>query len=141
MSKIFLDTNVLIYAVDARDPTKQSRAIAAVESCIRDGTGAISTQVLQEFAAVALGKLGQTTDAVLAELSLLEMLEVVQVTPALIRRGVELHARHGVSYWDGAILAAAEAARCDRLWSEDFASGTRHGAIRVENPLIAAAPK
>ena len=54
MTKVFLDTNILIYAVDKRDPVKHDRAIEAVEQCIGDGSGVISTQVLQEFASVAL---------------------------------------------------------------------------------------
>ena len=131
----FLDTNILVYAVDKRDPTKYERAIVAVEKQIGDGSGVISTQVLQEFASVALGKLHQRVDVVMAELLALESLEVVQLTPALIRRGLEFHALHRMSVWDGAILAAAEAARCTRLWSEDFIPGSIYGLLRVENPL------
>ena len=89
MTKVFLDTNILVYAVDKRDSAKHERAIEAVERCIGHGSGVISTQVLQEFAAVALSKLHQKVDIVLAELSLLKSMEVVQVTPALIRRALE----------------------------------------------------
>jgi predicted nucleic acid-binding protein len=95
----------------------------------------ISTQVLQEFAAVALNKLHQKVDIVLAELSVLEAMEVVQVTPALIRRALEYHTLHQINYWDGLILAAAEVARCTLLWSEDFAPESMFGLLRVENPL------
>ena len=135
MTKVFLDTNILVYAVDKRDPVKYERAIVAVERCMGDGSGVISTQVLQEFASVALNKLHQRGDIVLAELSALESLEVVQLTPALIRRGLEFHTLHQINFWDAAILAAAEAARCTRLWSEDFAPGSIYGLLRVENPL------
>ena len=54
VTKVFLDTNILVYAIDQRDPTKHEQAIEAVKRHIRDGTGVISTQVLQEFASVAL---------------------------------------------------------------------------------------
>jgi predicted nucleic acid-binding protein len=133
--KVFLDTNILIYAVDRRDATKQQQAIEAVEQQIREGTGVISTQVLQEFVAVALVKLRQKPDVILAELSALETLEVVQINAALVRRAVELHVLHRLNYWDAAILAAAEAARCTLLWSEDFTPGTLGALIEVENPL------
>ncbi len=135
MTKIFLDTNILVYAVDKRDPVKYELAIAAVEQCIGDDSGVISTQVLQEFASVALGKLHQRVDVVLAELSALESLEVVQLTPVLIRRALEFHSLHRINFWDAAILSAAEVSRCTRLWSEDFAPGAIYGMLRVENPL------
>ena len=107
-----------------------------MEKHIRDGSGVISTQVLQEFASVALNKLRQRVDVVLAELSVLEALEVVQITPTLIRRALlEFHGLHRINYWDALIVAAAEAARCTRLWSEDFAPGSIYGLLRVENPL------
>jgi predicted nucleic acid-binding protein len=135
VTKVFLDTNILVYAVDQRDSAKHLRAVDVVDACMRDGTGVISTQVLQEFASVAVAKLHQRVDVVLAEISVLERLEVVQLTPALIRRALELHALHDVHYWDAAILAAAEVANCSRLWSEDFAPGSIYGLLRVENPL------
>jgi predicted nucleic acid-binding protein len=124
VTKVFLDTNILIYAVDGTDAVKQELAIKALQGCMDDGSGVISTQVLQEFASVALGKLRQDVEIILAELSVLGALETVQLTPALIRRAVELHALHRVHYWDATILTAAEAARCTRLWSEDFAAGS-----------------
>jgi predicted nucleic acid-binding protein len=135
VTKVFLDTNILVYAVDRRDSAKHGRAIKAVEKHIRAGSGVLSTQVLQEFASVALGKLHQRPEVVLAELSALEAMEVAQVTPALIRRALELHVLYQVNYWDAAILAAAEASRCTRLWSEDFGVGSIHGLVQIENPL------
>jgi predicted nucleic acid-binding protein len=136
VTKIFLDTNILVYAVDDRHPVKHERAIVAVERCIGDGCGVISTQVLQEFASVALGKLHQRVDVVLAELSALESMEIVQLTPLLIRRALDFHTLHQMHFWDAAILAAAEAARCTRLWSEDFTRGSIYGLLRVEDPLV-----
>jgi predicted nucleic acid-binding protein len=135
VTKVFLDTNILVYAVDRRDQDKCEKALGVVNACIRDGTGVISTQVLQEFAAVTLTKLRQSPEVVVAELSLLETLEVVQITPTLVRRGLELHVLHRIHYWDATIVAAAEAARCTLLWSEDFPIGSTYGLLRVENPL------
>jgi predicted nucleic acid-binding protein len=135
VTKVFLDTNILVYAVDGRDPAKHDCASQAVAQHIRNGTGVVSTQVLQEFASGALSKLRQKVDVIMAELSVFDAMEVVQVTPALIRRALEYHALHQIDYWDALILAAAEAARCSRLWSEDFSPGTLYGLLRVENPL------
>ena len=135
MTKVFLDTNILVYANDHRDRRKQALATKALRECMGEQSGVISTQVLQEYASVALYKLRQDADYIARRLAQFESMEVVQVTPALIRRALDLHILHQINYWDGAILAAAEAARCTRLWSEDFASGSIYGLLRVENPL------
>jgi predicted nucleic acid-binding protein len=135
VTKVFLDTNILVYANDHRDRRKQAIAAKLVAGCLSEGRGAVSTQVLQEFASVALHKLGQNVEFISRRLLQFESLEVVQLTPALIRRALELHSLHQVHFWDAAILAAAEAARCAVLWSEDFAPGSLFGLLRVENPL------
>jgi predicted nucleic acid-binding protein len=135
MTKVFLDANVLVYANDSRDAAKQSRAIQVVAECIRQGTGVVSTQVLQEYAAVALGKLDQDLDVVLRQLLLLESLEIVQITPELVRRALEIQARYRISYWDAAIVAAAEHAKCSVLLSEDLTPGQLYATVRVEDPF------
>jgi predicted nucleic acid-binding protein len=133
--KVFLDTNILVYANDHRDRHKQAIAAKVLTDCIGQRRGVISTQVLQEFAAVALYKLHQDVDFIARRLLQFESMEVVQLTPMLIRRALEFHGLHRVNFWDAAILVAAEAARCTRLWSEDFAPGSTYGLLRVENPL------
>ena len=135
MKKVFLDTNLIVYANDTRDAQKQVRAIELVTTTIREGTGVISTQVMQEYAVVAGGKLRQDPDTILRQLLLLESFEVVQVTPALIRRALELQLRYQINFWDAGILAAAEHARCHLLWSEDLNPGQLYATVRVENPL------
>lgn len=57
MNKVFLDTNLIVYANDTRDAQKQARAIELVAAAIREGTGVISTQVMQEYAVTASGKI------------------------------------------------------------------------------------
>ena len=120
MSGVFLDTNILVYSVDHRDPAKQSQAVDFVTACIRDGSGVISTQVLQEFAAVSVGKLHQDSDIVSRQLLVLESLKIIQVTPSLIRRALELFGQYQMNFWDATILAAAEHASCDRALVRGF---------------------
>lgn len=133
--KSFLDTNLIVYANDARTPEKQARAIEVVTRAMRDGTGVISTQVMQEYAVVAGGKLHQDPDTILRQLLLLESLEVVEITPALIRRGLELQFRYQIDYWDASILAAAEHAQCAVLLTEDLNPGQLYATVRIENPF------
>lgn len=135
MPKVFLDTNVIVYANDARDPAKQARAIDVVSDAIRTSDGVISTQVLQEYAVAAATKLRQNEETILRQLLTLETLEVVAVSPALVRRSVEMSGRYRISHWDACILAAAEAAHCPLLLSEDLNAGQLYAATRVENPF------
>jgi len=96
---------------------------------------------MQEYAVVAGGKLRQDSDTIRRQLLLLESLEVVQMTPALIRRALELQFRYQLGYWDAGILAAAEHARCHLLWSEDPNPGQLYATVRVENPFLAPRKK
>lgn len=135
MKKVFIDTNVIIYANDVRDEQKQKRALAIVAEHMRFGTGVISTQVLQEYAAVALNKLHQRQDVILRQLVLLEELEVVPQSPVLIRRSVEIKATYQISFWDACIISAAEHAKCNIILSEDLNSGQFYSGIAMENPF------
>ena len=135
MIRQFLDTNLLIYANDSRDVSKQMRAIEVIAGAIRAGNGVISTQVLQEYAVVAAGKLNQSIDVIMRQLVLLESLEVVQITPVLIRRALELSFRYRINYWDSSILAAAEHAECTVLLTEDLNPGQIYATVRVESPF------
>jgi predicted nucleic acid-binding protein len=91
---------------------------------------------LQEFASVALTKLHHTAETVIRELIILESLEVVQVTPKLVRQGVEILKQYKIHFWDAILLAAAEEAQCDQLYSEDFPNGAVYNKVRVVNPLV-----
>lgn len=82
-----------------------------------------SRQVLQEYASVALTKLGPRQAVVVRQLALLEGLNVVTQTPALVRRAVELHSLSAIDFRDAAIVAAAEHAECARILSEDLNPG------------------
>ena len=135
MSKIFIDTNIVVYANDCRDPDKQEKARSIVVDLIRNGRGVISTQVLQEYAHVAVSKLGQDEAVVLRQLKLLETLEVIQQTPGMIRRSVELKKTYGINFWDACIISNAEAAECDTLYSEDLNTGQFYSGIKVVNPF------
>lgn len=135
MNKEFLDTNIIIYANDSRDTEKQTIAIAVISSHIKLGTGVISTQVLQEYAHVALNKLQQRQDIILRQLVLLEELEVIQQTPALIRRSVELKATYQINFWDACIISAAEYAKCNAVISEDLNNGQFYSGMKLKNPF------
>ena len=69
MNKVFLDTSLIVYANDSRDGQERARAIELVSTAMRDGTGVISTRVMQEYAVVGNGKLRQDPDTKVASRS------------------------------------------------------------------------
>ncbi|MDQ6955155.1 MAG: PIN domain-containing protein [Mariprofundaceae bacterium] len=136
MNQYFIDTNIIVYANDARDKEKQAKALKIVAAHMKSGTGVISTQVLQEYAHVALNKLHQRQDVILRQLVLLEELNVIQQSPALIRRAVEIKASYQISFWDACIIGAAEYAKCNIILSEDMNAGQFYSGIAMQNPFV-----
>jgi predicted nucleic acid-binding protein len=49
VAKAFLDTNILLYQLDSRDPIKQKRCREIVRTVVSNHEAVISTQILQEF--------------------------------------------------------------------------------------------
>ena len=114
----FFDTNVLLYLLSA-DSSKADRA----EDLIGRG-GAISVQVLNEFASVASRRLGMS----LAEIR--EVLDVVRavcavesLSEATHDRGLAVSVRYRFSVYDSMIVASALLANCRVLYSEDLHDG------------------
>jgi predicted nucleic acid-binding protein len=136
-SKTFFDTNVLVYLFDADSPDKQSRAREALQQALERGAVVVSTQVLQEFFVTVTRKLARPLPAGEAEAALrrLMALSVVQIDPDLILAAAVSSRRDRISFWDALILAAASAAGCDEVLSEDLQHGRSFGRVRVANPL------
>lgn len=135
MAKIFIDTNIIVYANDSRNPEKQKRAQSVVTELMRNGHGVISTQALQEYASVAISKLGQSEEVVLRQLKILEIFEMIQQTPQMIRRAVEIKKTYQLNFWDACIISNAEAAGCSELYSEDLNTGQFYSGLKVVDPL------
>jgi predicted nucleic acid-binding protein len=135
MSKVFIDTNILVYALDSFDPAKQKRCRNILRRVNADPKGVISTQVMQEFYVTATGKLG--TDPLIAKdlLNAFERFEVVIVTPEIIKEAIDIRILNRLSFWDALIVAAAQSARCDRIWTEDLNDGQIIRGVQVENPI------
>jgi len=97
-SRSFVDTNVLVYAEATDEPIKQLAALALLKRLYENNEGVLSTQVLQEYCNVALKKLKLPITHIRAQLDLYEQFEVVQVTPAIIRAGLDLQQIRSVSF-------------------------------------------
>jgi len=135
MSKVFIDTNILIYAMDKYHPEKRSRCRDLLKSLSIELKGVISTQVMQEFYVTATRKLGADPLAVKDLLSAFERFETVLITPEIIREAVDCSILNRLSFWDSLIVSAAERASCETLWTEDLNQGQMIKGVRIENPL------
>lgn len=131
----FIDTNILVYADAGDEPVKQERALRLVAAARLSGEGVVSTQVLQDFANVALRKLRLPPGLVRERLKFYAGFEVVPVTADLIAAAVDLHASHQLALYDALTVRAAIAAGCARLWSEDMHDGLRLGGLQIANPF------
>lgn len=134
----FLDTNVLVYALSAaaEDREKRERALALIASA----DFGLSVQVLQELYVTVTRKLRVPLAPARAYELVCEYraFPLVAVDFALLSRAVELSLQHRISYWDGAILAAAEILGATILYSEDLGADQVYGTVRVVNPFAAA---
>jgi len=132
----FLDSNVLIYAYDVSDSAKQHIAQDLVRRAVAGGI-VTSTQVFAEFAATLLHKLSPAArpDDVIAVLDALGPIKLIAPDGDIVRRAVEAHATYGLHFYDGMIVAEAERAGCERIWSEDFNPSQKYFEIEVVNPF------
>lgn len=135
-TRSFIDTNVLIYAEASDVPTKQKAALALLKRLYDDASGVLSTQVLQEYCNVALKKLKLSSQYLRAQLDFYEQFEIVQVTPSIIRAGLDLHQTRSVAFYDAIVLASAQTAGCSQLYSEDMNTGEIVEGVRILNPFV-----
>jgi predicted nucleic acid-binding protein len=140
MSKSFIDTNILIYAMDRADPTKQMHSRAILQSLLaNDHSGVISTQILQEFYVTATKKLNLDPILVKSILHNLENYEVVVVNPDLIESAIDCSILNRLSFWDALVVVCAESAACDTLLSEDLNHGQIIRGVKIQNPFLRSA--
>ena len=132
-----LDTNVLLYAVSSLPIEQPKRLAARALLLLPFGT---SAQIVQEFYVNATRKIKKPLPAAdaLAWVERLELQAFVPTSADLIKTAIAISERFQISYWDGAIVAAAEALAAPILYSEDLNHGQHYGPVRVVNPFAAA---
>ncbi|MDE1953989.1 MAG: PIN domain-containing protein [Betaproteobacteria bacterium] len=134
-ARSFIDTNVLLYA-DAGDAgDKQKLAVALIRSHMVEASGVVSTQVLQEFAAAGLRKLGLPLELVRGRLEFFTGFEVISASPQAISQALDVRQRWNLSFYDALIVQAAQASGCTELLTEDLQAGATIAGVRVVNPF------
>lgn len=135
VSKIFLDTNILVYTVDRNDKKKLSQARKLLENAIANDKPVISTQVLQEFYSATTTKL--KLDKIIAKniIHNFRNMEIVQVDLGIIEQGIDISLLFQISFWDSLIIAAAEHANCEMIYTEDLNDTQTIRGIKIVNPF------
>jgi predicted nucleic acid-binding protein len=139
-AEIFLDSNVLVYALDPAAPAvKRARANEIVQGSLAQADACISVQVAQEVLHVATQKFAvplrpdqalDYLDTVLAPLC------TIWTGLSLLKAAIELRETTRFHFYDCLIIAAALEAHCRVLLSEDLQHGRRLGGLRIENPFL-----
>ena len=139
--RAFVDTNILVYALDRSAGARHDRAASLIEELVSSGGMVLSTQVLNELARVLL-KRGTVSGTEVADVigGLAESAACLPLTPDLTDAALRLGMPGGLSFWDALIWAAARAAGVDRVFTEDFQHGREIGGVLFVNPFLPIDP-
>ena len=135
---VFVDTNVLIYAVDYSDPKKQQAARLWRDTLWKSRMGRISFQVLQEFYVQAVHRMPSARDRARAEVKDLLAWRPIPVSADIVEGAWKIEDRYRLSFWDALIVAAAKSSGCEYLLTEDLQHGQMLEGIEVVNPFSRA---
>lgn len=135
--KVFVDTNVLVYAYDKSAPEKHEAAQEIIAGLWESGLGLISPQVLQEFYVTVTKKLkkplaGDSARTIVADLC---KWSIVAMNGEDVLAAIDIQLKHQLSFWDSMIVHAARKGGASLLLSEDLNDGQEIGEVLVKNPF------
>jgi len=136
VSKIFIDTNIFVYSIDQKDPNKRDRARNILKRLVEVHQPVISTQVIKEFYVVASTKLKADSFIIKNIVHNFRNLEVVNNDLELIEQAIDISTISRLSFWDSLIIAAAEKANCEFVFSEDMNPGQTYRGVMLVNPFV-----
>ena len=135
--KVFIDTNVLVYAFATVKGSPDDRRIQFAHEILSRG-GVISVQVLNEFVQVCRQKARLEWDRVIEALQVIKELcePAVPITIETHEAAVAISRQYGFHIYDSLILAAAAQAGCEVAYSEDMQHGQMIGSVKIVNPFL-----
>ena len=135
--RVFLDSNILIYAAGGRD--SEGGKLDAAMRIVAEYDFGISTQVVGEFIknVQSAKKMAEplSDEEVDLWLERLFAFPVIEADRALVERAIFHQRRYKIGYWDGQIVAAAERFGADFLYSEDLGRNQFYGSVQCVNPF------
>ena len=136
VSKIFVDTNIFVYSIDQKDPQKRDKSRNILKRLVEVHQPVISTQVIKEFYVVASTKLKADSFIIKNIVHNFRNLEVVNNDLELIEQAIDISTISRLSFWDSLIIAAAEKANCEFVFSEDMNTGQTYRGVMLVNPFV-----
>jgi len=135
--RAFLDTNVIVYSFDNRDPRKQEKALSILNMFFTQDCYYISTQIVQEFCNVALTKMHSRMDlsTVREFIGTFPEQRVCDIDMSTIDYALHVKDSFGYSFWDSLVLASAVRAGCSMLYTEDMSHGQVIEGVTIQNPF------
>jgi predicted nucleic acid-binding protein len=133
----FVDTNILIYAIDSRFPDKKERADLWLRELARRELIVLSPQSLNEFYSVATRRIGLPRNASTRERT--DQLAVwcrAPLDPEVTRDAWRLEDETGYRFFDCLLVASALRAGCSFFLSEDLQHERRIGELTILNPFL-----
>jgi predicted nucleic acid-binding protein len=136
-AKVFVDTNILVYAHDQEEGYKQEAAKRILRNLAQQQSGAVSMQVLQEFYNTVTRKLvfplpKNEARAIVEDFSYW----CVATTPAEIKQAFLIEDAAKIGFWNALIVAAALKAGATQILSEDLSHGQSIAGIQIVNPFV-----
>lgn len=140
--KALVDTNVLVYRFDPRNPTKQLLAQDLLRTGIQAGSLCIAHQAIIEFVQAVTRPLTRggaslltREDALQEAEELLVQFEVLHPTEAVLRTAIRGAAAYRLGWFDAHMWAYAEVHGLNEFLSEDFPDGQMLGGVQIRNPF------
>jgi len=139
---VFVDANVIVYSRDSRDPAKQERAAAWLRHLWDSGEGRLSAQVLHEYYVTVTRKLRPGMAVAEARADVRALLPWLVAVPEaqLVEGAWQEQDQASLAWWDALLVAAARAAGCRTLITEDLQHDQDLSGLRVVNPFRVAPP-
>jgi predicted nucleic acid-binding protein len=136
-ARVFVDTNILIYAHDLDAAEKHQIAKDIVQDLWKQRTGCLSMQVLQEFYVNVIRKIASplSKKAARAVVSTY-LIWCVETSSEEISAAFHIEDEARIGFWDALIVAAAVKAGADRILTEDLNAGQTISGLLIENPFI-----
>jgi len=133
---VFVDTNVLVYARDARVPHKQRGAHDWLDFLWETRRGRLSLQVLSEYYVTVTRKLKPGLRVEEARTSVRDLCYWLGPVDAkdLLELAWNLEGRASLSFWDALVVGAARSLGCTYVLTEDLPAGQDLGGVRVVDP-------
>ncbi len=137
-ARVFVDTNVWVYAEDAAEPLKRARAREVVRLALASGAATVSSQVLGEYFVTMRRLFSSELDDATAErrvAAVADSCHVVAIDSATVAEAIRGVRRHGLSFWDAQIWSAAKRADAHVLLTEDFSAGRELEGVLFVDPF------